>query len=153
MDQIKQLKYAVLVCLIALSPSVTSSELGGLLDQAGAAASDSLGSLLGGQLGISSEQAEGGLGGLFDLAKNQLSADDFESLAAAVPGVSGYLEKAKSLGLLDQPISSTADLTNALGGLGLSAETIEQFLPAAVEAIGMIGGDQARQLLSPLLPG
>ncbi len=146
-------RYALLLCLLTLTPSALSAQLGGLLDQASAMASDSLGSLLGGQLGISSDQAAGGLGGLFDLAKNNLSADDFETLAAAVPGVSGYLEKARSLGLLDQPITSAADLTSVLGGLGLDPATIEQFLPAAMEAIGTVGGDQARQLLSPLLGG
>ncbi len=149
----KALKHTLIVCLLTLTPPVMAAELGGLLDQASAMASDSLGSLLGGQLGISSEQAEGGLGGLFSLAKNQLSESDFESLAAAVPGVSGYLDKARSLGLLDEPITSAAELTNALGGLGLNAQTIEQFLPAAVEAIGKVGGDQARTLLSGLLGG
>ena len=153
MQLTKQLKHVLLVCLFALAPSAMAAELGGLLDQASAMASDSPGGLLGGQLGISADQAEGGLGGLFDLAKNQLSSGDFDSLTAAVPGVSGYLEKARSLGLLDQPITSATELTNALGGLGLDAETVKQFLPAAVEAVGTIGGDQARQLLSSLLGG
>ena len=146
-------KHALFICLFALTPSVMATELGGLLDQAGKMASDSLGGLLGSQLGISSDQAEGGLGGLFALAENQLSAGDFESLAAAVPGVSGYLDKARELGLLEEPITSVGDLTNALSGLGLDAETIQQFLPAAVEAIGSVGGDQAQALLSPLLGG
>ena len=142
-----------LLCLMALTPPAMATDFGGLADQASAMTSGSLGSMLGDQLGISSDQAEGGLGGIFDLAKNQLSGDDFESLAAAVPGVSGYLDKAQSLGLLDEPITSSADLTKALGSLGLSPESIEQFLPAAVEAIGLVGGDQARALLAPLLGG
>jgi hypothetical protein len=144
-------RHMLIICLFTITPSVMAAELGGLVDQASKMASDSLGGLLGSQLDISSDQAEGGLGGLFSLAKNQLSAGDFESLTAAVPGVSGYLDKARELGLLDQPVNSVGDLTNALSSLGLDAETIEQFLPTAVEAIGTIGGDQARALLSPLL--
>ena len=147
------LKQLLIISLLTITPPSLATELGGLMDQATSIASDSLGSMLGSQLGISSDQAEGGLGGLFALAKNQLSSEDFESLAAAVPGVSGYLDTARSLGLLDQPITSAADLTSMLGDLGLSADTVEQFLPAAVEAIGTIGGDQARSLLSSLIGG
>lgn len=46
------------------------------------------------QLGVTPEQATGGAGAIFSLAKNNLSSADFGKLASAVPGMGGFLNAA-----------------------------------------------------------
>src|SRR5215472_16778791 len=46
------------------------------------------------QLSVSSAQASGGAGALFNLAKSRLSSDEFSKVAGAVPGMDGLLQAA-----------------------------------------------------------
>ena len=127
------------------------AQMSGLLDSANEAASGSLDSLLSSQLGASQEQVEGGLGSIFSLAQEKLSAGDFDQILSAVPGAAGYMDKAKQLGVLDSPIENVEGLSSALGQLGMSPDLISSFLPAAVDAIGMVGGSDIQQMLSSLI--
>jgi len=136
------------ICVL-LSMS-SHAQLSGLLDQAKEVSSDSLTSLLGQQLDADSSQIEGGLGSLFAFAKERFSAGDFDQLAAAIPGVGKYMESAKKMGLLDNPLTSKADLNGALGKLGMSADDISRFVPAALDALGKIGGDDISKMLQSL---
>lgn len=47
-------------------------------------------------LGITEKQAEGGVGALFNNAKENLSTEDFNKAAEAVPGVDEYMAEAPS---------------------------------------------------------
>ena len=116
------LKQTLIICLLTLAPASLATELGGLLDQTSAMASDSLGSLLGSQLGISSDQAEGGVGGLFDAGREPAQQRGVRDARRCDPRRFRLSRcKARSLGLLDQPITSATDLTSALTDLGLNA--------------------------------
>ena len=53
------------------------------------ASTDALIGALTSQLGVSNDQARGGAGSLFGLAKDSLSPGDFSSLSSAVPGIDG----------------------------------------------------------------
>jgi len=139
------------ICLIWFSPLSGAAELGGLMDQAQKLGGDSVASMLGSQLGISGDQAAGGLGGLFELARNQLSAGDFDTIAESIPGIDGYIEQAEALGLLESPIENVEALKAGLGRIGLDSATVDQFLPAAIDALGKLGGADVSQLLKPLL--
>lgn len=130
-----------------------SAQLGGLLEQAKGLGADSLSQLIGQQVSADESQIEGGLGSLLSLAGNRLSADDFAKISSAVPGVENYLDAAKQLGVLDTPITSMDGLTAALGKLGMSPDTISKFVPAAVSALGQIGGADVAGLLSSLTGG
>jgi hypothetical protein len=50
------------------------------------------------QLNITPKQATGGAGAIFGYAKNKLSPSDFGKIAAAVPGMNGFLKAAPSTG-------------------------------------------------------
>jgi hypothetical protein len=64
------------------------------------------------------------------------------------------MDTAKQLGVLDMPLENLSGLTGALGKLGMPAGTISDFLPAAVNALGGIGGPEVSQLLqSAVAPG
>src|SRR5262250_1449507 len=66
-------------------------------------------------LGLSKDQMQGGLGSVLKLAQEKLQKGDFDKVAAAIPGASGYLDKAKSLGAVSGPLKDVGGLNAALG--------------------------------------
>lgn len=115
--------------------------------------SDSLPTLLQGQLGISQDQAEGSLGSLLSLASENLDADSLDSLKGFIPGADKYIDAAKSLGALAGPLKNVDGLNSALAKLGIPPEAVAQFLPTVMDYLGKIGGDDAVKLLQSALGG
>ena len=66
-----------LICWVAYTPTYAGDM--GLVD------------LLTSQLGVTKNQAEGGAGSIFQSAKQNLSVEDFSSIAKAVPGIDKML--------------------------------------------------------------
>jgi hypothetical protein len=110
-------------------------------------------SLLRRTLGMSEDQMEGGLGSILTLAQEKLAAGDFDKIASAIPGASGYLEKAKELGAVVGPIGNVEGLNGALGRLGIDQETAEKFVPAVKDLVSRLGGQDVGNLLSGVLGG
>jgi hypothetical protein len=131
--------------------SVQAAELGSLMDQAVQATSGSVTALLGQQFDAEPTQIEGGIGSVLALAQNKLKSGEFDQLLGAVPGAQGYLDTAKQLGLLDLPLESVDSVVSALGGIGWSPAAAADFVPAAISALGNVGGPQVQQLLGGLL--
>ena len=92
-------------------------------------------SLLGRTLGLSSDQLEGGVGSILTLAQEKLVRGDYDKVAAAIPGASKYLDKAKQLGAVTGPLGDVAGLNSALGRLGIDQETAAKFVPAVKENV------------------
>lgn len=111
----------------------------------------SISSLLQGQLGLTEDQAVGGIGSLVSLAGEKLGADDFDRFVGMIPGADKYLESAKSLGAVTDPLKSLAGLNDSLAALGISPETIEKFVPMVTDYLGKLGGDDAKALLAQVL--
>ena len=107
--------------------------------------------LLSRSLGMSKEQAEGGLGAILTLAQEKLVKGDFDKVAAAIPGASKYLEQAKSLGAVAGPLNDLAGLKGALGKLGINEQTASTFLSAVPEVVSKMGGSEAGKLLGSVL--
>lgn len=141
------------LCLL-LTLNINGAELGSLMEQAKSATSGSVTSALAEQFGMTGTQAEGGVGSILSLAQQKLNAGDFDTLINAIPGGKGYMDTARQLGLLDVPLENLDGLTSALGSLGLSSGSVADFIPAAQQALGTIGGPEVSQLLSTVLaPG
>ena len=125
-----------------------------VLKQAEGIVSGPLTGLLENQLGVTSDQAAGGLGSLLTLASERLAAGDFDQLASLVPGASGYMETAKKLGAVTGPLGNVAGLNSALGRLGMSPETVTKFTPTVADYLGKVGGEETNRLLATVLkPG
>ena len=107
--------------------------------------------ILGKSLGMSKDQAEGGLGSILTLAQEKLAKGDFDKVAAAVPGASKYLEHAKSLGAVTGPLKDLAGLKGALGKLGIDEQTASKFLSAVPEVVSKMGGGDVGKLLGGVL--
>jgi hypothetical protein len=73
------------------------------------------------KLGITTEQAEGGAGSIFALAKEQLSKEDYASLAEAVPGVDSLTTSAPETG------KKSGFLSSAMDQMGGTAALANQF--------------------------
>ena len=119
------------------------------------------------KLGITEKQAEGGVGALFNNAKENLGTEDFTKAADAVPGVDKYMAEAPSTdsgegagGLLKSGLSSLgggaskagdmAGLASAFSKLGMNTDTMTKFVPIVVDYMDSEAGSSVAGLLKGL---
>ncbi|WP_395344666.1 DUF2780 domain-containing protein [Ningiella sp. W23] len=83
-------------------------------------------------LGVSEEQAQGGVASLMNYAKSNLSSDDFSALANQLPGTEGILDALPDIGNmagesggLGNLLGQAAQLNEQLGGTALLAQQFE----------------------------
>ncbi|MFQ3237025.1 MAG: hypothetical protein ACI9C4_002600 [Paraglaciecola sp.] len=115
-------------------------------------------------LGVTSAQAFGGLGAIFNYAKENVSSDQYKQLAKALPGVSGLLEYVPDVsnmasegalgGILDKAVSyndslqAINEVKKQFAVLGLKPEMITQFIAKAQSYLDTPEGQQAKNLLT-----
>jgi Protein of unknown function VcgC/VcgE (DUF2780) len=133
---------AALGCLPLLAHAQTPS-----LDSLTSAAKNPLLGALTGQLGLTEDQARGGVGSYLTLLQEKLAKGDFDKIASLVPGASGYLDSAKKLGAVTGPLKNLQGLNGALGKLGMNAETVGKFTPLVTNYLGKLGGRPCRACL------
>ena len=102
-------------------------------------------------LGVTDNQAQGGLGSILTLAQEHLAKGDFDKIAQVVPGAQKYLDAAKKLGAVTGPVKNSAGLNSAYSRLGIAPETAAKFTPTVLDAVGKVGGDSVRNLLAGAL--
>ena len=103
------------------------------------------------QLGVSEDQARGGVGSYLTLLQEKLAKGDFDKIASLVPGASGYLDSAKKLGAVTGPLQNLQGLNGALGKLGMNAETVSKFTPLVTSYLGKLGGPTVQSMLAGAL--
>jgi flavorubredoxin len=114
------------------------------------------------QLGVTSEQAAGGAGAMFNLAKSRLSSEDFSQIAATVPDIDGLMAAAPTLTesasdavatMLggDNGLGNLATLAISFGQLGLSSDMITQFTPIVLQYLQQVGGDTVMEAMKGVL--
>jgi len=119
-----------------------------------------LAGMLSKELKITPEQATGGAGALFGLAKSRLKPEEFGKVSKAVPGMDGLLSAAPKA-----DTSAVSSLTSALPGkagglssvagafktLGLSPDMAAKFVPILTEYTKSKGGADVASLLAGAL--
>jgi len=122
-----------------------------------------LADLLSSQLGVTRNQAEGGAGSIFQLAKQNLTAEDFSSIAKAVPGIGQMMSAAPkvegssgSLGGISSMMGSNklagmAGLKSSFEKLGLNEDMVSKFTPIILDYVKNKGGEHAMNLLKGAL--
>ena len=113
------------------------------------------------KLSITPEQAAGGSGAIFGLAKTKLAPEDFAKVAQAVPGMDGLLKAAPkpqendalgSLGsMLPGKAGAMASLAGSFKALGLSPAQAAKFIPIMTQFVDLKGGAEVGKLLSGAL--
>ncbi len=113
-------------------------------------------------LKVTNEQATGGAGALFGLAKSRLKPEEFAKVAGAVPGMDGLLAAApKSLGeasplggvasAIPGGVGGLAPVAGSFKSLGLSPDMAMQFIPVLTNYVGIKGGAEVASLLGSVL--
>ena len=116
-------------------------------------------------LGIQEDQAKGGAGLIFELAKQKLNDGEFTQVAGAIPGVSELIDSAPqpgtglagAIGGLAGAIGGGGNIANlaALAGgftqLGLNPAMVSQFVPVILSFAQNQGGDQVQNILAGVL--
>ncbi len=134
-----------LVLLVACS-AVVAMDVGGLL---GATTS---------QLGVTSEQASGGMGALLGAAKSNMGGDKYGELLSMAPGFKGLagtggessgglMGSAASMLGSDSSLGQAAQLADTFDSLGLSSDMIGEFAKVALDYAQSEGGAKAMELL------
>lgn len=117
------------------------------------------------QLGITEDQAKGGSGLLFKLAKEKLGNTDFGQIANAVPGVESLISSApesgglasalgglaSSLGGKAGQLGNLASLAGGFKNLNLDSSLISKFLPIVLSFVESKGGAGIKGLLEKVL--
>ena len=128
------MKRRTLLTLLAMLPlavhAQTPSVPGGLTS----ALKSPLMGMLTSTLGVSEDQARGGIGSYLTLLQEKLAKGDFDKIAALVPGAAGYLDSAKKLGAVTGPLKNLQGLNGALGKLGMNADTVAKFTPLVTQS-------------------
>ena len=120
------------------------------------------------QLGVSEEQAKGGAGLLFKMAREKLGAEDFGKVVGAVPGIGELIASApesgsaagamgglgglmSSLGGSVGQLGSLASLTSGFRSLNLDASMVSRFMPIVLTFVQNKGGDAVKNILEKAL--
>ncbi len=113
------------------------------------------------ELKVTPEQATGGAGTLFGLAKSRLKPEEFSQVSKAVPGMDGFLKAAPKqdsgspLGAVSSALPSQAGgLTSVVGSfnkLGLSPDMVSKFVPVLTQFVQSKGGAKVGSLLAGAL--
>ena len=108
---------------------------------------DVLTKLLTNQLGVTSNQATGGVGSILSLAKERLSGMDFTTLTKLIPGAETDMKTARDLGAVTGPVGDRAGLTDAFSRLGMGSDMVPKFTQILSDFVGKAGGQPASNLL------
>ena len=145
------MKRRTLLTVLAALPLVVHAQVPLKTDSLTSALKNPLMGALTSQLGVTEDQAQGGIGSYLTLLQEKLAKGDFDKIASLVPGASGYLETAKKLGAVTGPLNNLKGLNGALGKLGMNADTVAQFTPLVTNYLGKAGGSTVQNLLAGAL--
>ena len=115
-------------------------------------------------LPITPEQASGGAGALFGLAKNRLSPADFSKVAGTVPGIEGLIKSAPAASK-NSAVPGLSGMESALPGnlgglapvagsfkkLGMSPQMAAKFVPVLTQFVQSKGGAGVASVLGGAL--
>ncbi|USD36364.1 DUF2780 domain-containing protein [Ferrimonas sp. SCSIO 43195] len=118
------------------------------------------------QLGVSEQQASGGLGALLATAEPNMSAEGMNSLSGIIPNMDGLLASGAQLlggdgassgtssllgGLMGGNATSLLGLNDAFSSLGLDSAMVAQFSQVLLDYVNSEGGQALMQQLQTAL--
>lgn len=101
-------------------------------------------------LGISQEQAIGGVGALLTLTKGKLSPSDYLKVAGAIPYSNTLMKAAKDMGV-PMSITDLGDVTKVFKDLDMSPDMVGKMIPEVTKFAGKKGGEDVTNLLMGVL--
>lgn len=104
-----------------------------------------------GSLGINQSQAIAGAGSLLGLASEKLGSQDFMKIANAIPGSNDLMKQAGDLTGLGKNFGSLANVTTALGKMGLTPDQVLKMGGSIADFAGKAGGESVQNMLMGVL--
>lgn len=101
------------------------------------------------KIGISSDAAIGGLGGILSLAQGKLDPADLSKVMSAFPDSKNIMKEAKKLGVGN--VTDMTDLGKTFSKLGLKPTDVTKMIPAVTKYVGSNGGSGAGDIIGGLL--
>ena len=98
-------------------------------------------------LGVTSDQATAGAGSLLGLASEKLTPQEYARVATAIPGSPGLVKKAGEMTGLGNHFGTIANVTTALGKVGLTPVQVQSMATNLSDIAGKAGGDAVKSLL------
>lgn len=150
----KKISSVFFFCCLLFSPlQLLAADTGGLV------------SALTSQLGVTQDQASGGIGALLGSAKSNMGDDKYSNLLSMAPSLTGLAtdtgDASSSSGLLGAASSmlggaggsmdQAAQLMETFTGLGLDSDMLGKFTQIALDYVKGEGGVQAMELLQGAL--
>jgi len=140
------MKKSILLSLMFIGLISYNAQSQSLKSLSSAASPDLIQSIMSGA-DVNKEQATGGAGALFGMAKESLNADDFKQVADAVPNMQGMLDAVPAMGGKTSTLSSAATMLTgmpkvqaAFDKLGISKDKVALFTPIIVSYVEKKGG-------------
>lgn len=114
-------------------------------------------------LGVSTEQATGGMGAILNYAKQNISSEKFSQLSSAIPGVDSLLSAVPAVATLSEgglgglmnkaaeysdSLKSINDLKNQFDTLGLDTGMIMKYVSQAQQYLDTPQGQEAKTMLT-----
>ena len=117
------MKRRILLIAVALIPLVLSG-----CASTGAIDDSKLGKLAS-SLGLSSEQAQAGVGAMLRLSEERLDPAGYSKITSVIPRADEYIALAQRLGAFQGAVANASGLSSAFGKLGISPEQAAKFIP------------------------
>ena len=116
-------------------------------------------------LGVTTQQAQGGAGAIFNAASQNMSTNDFATVEDALPEIQSLMTAAPAMdagsgalggvsSMLSKgggSVASMAGLAGAFTQLGLSSDMVSQFIPIILDYAQTKGGEGIAGLLKTAL--
>lgn len=116
-------------------------------------------------LSVDEEQAKGGAGLIFKMAKEKLGDGEFAQVASAVPGLSNLMGEAPEAGKglagaigglagavgASGSVANIASLAGGFSQLGLNPGMASKFVPVILSFVQSKGGDGVKDILAGVL--
>jgi hypothetical protein len=123
------------------------------MDMVGQLASNPLvTSLTGSALGLNATQAVAGAGLALGQVEEKLPDDDWDKVAAAVPGSSDLIKTAKSLGGVSGALGDVADMSGVLSKVGLTSDQMKAITPLVGDFTEKVAGPTVGGLVRSVFP-
>lgn len=101
-------------------------------------------------LGISPEQAIGGVGALLTLTKGKLNPSDFLKVSGAIPYSNTLMKAAQDMGV-PMSITDLAGVSNVFKDLDMSPDMVGKMIPEVTKFAGKKGGEDVTNMLMGVL--
>jgi hypothetical protein len=116
------------------------------------------------ELGVTEQQARGGSGAIFALAKERMSNDEFAQIQQTVPGVDALVKSAPKpdissagvanvtsmLGNTGGSLGALGSITGVFSRLGMGTDMITRFTPIIYDYVKQKGGKDGEKVMTLL---